>query len=187
MRMWPTYVPPTPQEMEAAAVAWAASLFNTPMFCVKAVTDIVDGDRPTQVRGGGRDEIVWLRGCASGGIVAGEHSTSKARSRMFTYPPPSFLLLGRVSREPGRCGQGAAGDAAARHCLCCRQVVPRVVKETRAGARQLDTYMCGMTAVPRGNCHACCSLFMIKLEKSWLCYNEMCCARLGLCRFNQTC
>lgn len=43
--------------MEAAAVAWAAGLFNTPMFCVKAVTDIVDGDRPTQVRGVGRVSV----------------------------------------------------------------------------------------------------------------------------------
>lgn len=36
------------KEMEAAAIAWVASMFGTPMFCVKAVTDIVDGDRPTQ-------------------------------------------------------------------------------------------------------------------------------------------
>lgn len=49
--------PSTLQEMEAAAVAWAAGLFNTPMFCVKAVTDIVDGDRPTQVRGVGRVSV----------------------------------------------------------------------------------------------------------------------------------
>lgn len=34
------------KEMEAAAVAWAADLFGVPAFCVKAVTDIVDGDRP---------------------------------------------------------------------------------------------------------------------------------------------
>ena len=31
------------KEMEAAAVAWIASLFQTPMFCLKAITDIVDG------------------------------------------------------------------------------------------------------------------------------------------------
>lgn len=37
------------KEMEAAAIAWVAQLFCKPMFCVKAVTDIVDGDRPTQV------------------------------------------------------------------------------------------------------------------------------------------
>lgn len=36
------------KEMEAAAIAWVASLFNKPMFCIKAVTDIVDGDKPTQ-------------------------------------------------------------------------------------------------------------------------------------------
>ena len=34
------------KEMEAAAVAWAASLFDIPFFCIKSVTDIVDGDRP---------------------------------------------------------------------------------------------------------------------------------------------
>jgi len=36
------------KEMEAAAVAWAASLFDCPMFCIKSVTDIVDGGRPAQ-------------------------------------------------------------------------------------------------------------------------------------------
>jgi 5'-methylthioadenosine nucleosidase len=36
------------KEMEAAAIAWVAQLFKKPMFCVKAVTDIVDGDKPTQ-------------------------------------------------------------------------------------------------------------------------------------------
>lgn len=36
------------KEMEAAAVAWAASLFDCPMFCIKSITDIVDGDRPAQ-------------------------------------------------------------------------------------------------------------------------------------------
>lgn len=34
------------KEMEAAAIAWTASLFHCPFFCVKAITDIVDGDRP---------------------------------------------------------------------------------------------------------------------------------------------
>jgi 5'-methylthioadenosine nucleosidase len=36
------------KEMEAAAIAWVAQMFRKPMFCVKAVTDIVDGDRATQ-------------------------------------------------------------------------------------------------------------------------------------------
>lgn len=31
------------KEMEAAAVAWVASMFHTPMFCLKSITDIVDG------------------------------------------------------------------------------------------------------------------------------------------------
>lgn len=38
--------------MEAAAIAWSCSLFSVPCFCVKAITDIVDGDRPAQVCGG---------------------------------------------------------------------------------------------------------------------------------------
>jgi len=37
----------TCKEMEAAAIGWACSLSGTPFFCLKAVTDIVDGDRPT--------------------------------------------------------------------------------------------------------------------------------------------
>lgn len=36
------------KEMEAASIAWVAALYKKPMFCVKAITDIVDGDRPTQ-------------------------------------------------------------------------------------------------------------------------------------------
>jgi 5'-methylthioadenosine nucleosidase len=34
--------------MEAAAIAWAASLSQTPLIVLKVVTDIVDGNRPTQ-------------------------------------------------------------------------------------------------------------------------------------------
>lgn len=33
--------------MEAASVAWVADLWDIPMFCLKAITDIVDGDKPT--------------------------------------------------------------------------------------------------------------------------------------------
>ena len=37
------------KEMEAAAIAWVCRLFgDTPMFCIKAITDIVDGGRLTQ-------------------------------------------------------------------------------------------------------------------------------------------
>ena len=36
------------KDMEMAAIAWAASLHSTPHFGVKVVTDIVDGDKPTQ-------------------------------------------------------------------------------------------------------------------------------------------
>ena len=34
--------------MEAAAVAWVADLFDTPLFCVKAITDLVDGEKPPE-------------------------------------------------------------------------------------------------------------------------------------------
>lgn len=36
------------KDMEAAAVAWVAEITNKPMFAIKVVTDIVDGDRPTE-------------------------------------------------------------------------------------------------------------------------------------------
>lgn len=35
------------KEMEAASIAWVASLNNTPFMAIKVVTDIVDGDRPS--------------------------------------------------------------------------------------------------------------------------------------------
>ena len=35
------------KEMEANSIAWVASMFGTPLIALKAVTDIVDGDRPT--------------------------------------------------------------------------------------------------------------------------------------------
>jgi 5'-methylthioadenosine nucleosidase len=36
------------KEMEAGSIAWVAGLFGKPMLCIKAITDIVDGDRATQ-------------------------------------------------------------------------------------------------------------------------------------------
>jgi 5'-methylthioadenosine nucleosidase len=36
------------KDMEAAAIAWVAKLHDLPFLGVKVVTDIVDGDRPTQ-------------------------------------------------------------------------------------------------------------------------------------------
>lgn len=36
------------KDMEAAAIAWAADLSNTPFIALKVVTDIVDGDRPAE-------------------------------------------------------------------------------------------------------------------------------------------
>lgn len=38
------------KEMEAAAVAWVASLLDIPMFCVKSITDLVDAGQPTPVQ-----------------------------------------------------------------------------------------------------------------------------------------
>ncbi|KAK9821682.1 hypothetical protein WJX74_007745 [Apatococcus lobatus] len=36
------------KEMEAAGIAWALHYFDIPFFCLKSITDIVDGDRPPQ-------------------------------------------------------------------------------------------------------------------------------------------
>ena len=60
--------PPPVQEMEAAAVAWSADLFGCPVFCLKSITDIVDGDRPAQVwaswgGAGGWRALAGLRHC----------------------------------------------------------------------------------------------------------------------------
>jgi 5'-methylthioadenosine/S-adenosylhomocysteine nucleosidase len=38
------------KEMEAAAVAWVASLHKVPMFCIKAITDLVDSAHPTHLQ-----------------------------------------------------------------------------------------------------------------------------------------
>ena len=35
------------KEMEAAAVAWVASLYKIPVFCIKAITDLVDSPHAT--------------------------------------------------------------------------------------------------------------------------------------------
>jgi 5'-methylthioadenosine nucleosidase len=34
--------------MEAAAIAWVASMLKVPFLALKSVTDIVDGEHPTQ-------------------------------------------------------------------------------------------------------------------------------------------
>jgi len=36
------------KDMEAAAISWSCEMFETPHFGVKVVTDIVDGEKPTQ-------------------------------------------------------------------------------------------------------------------------------------------
>lgn len=45
-------------------MAWSADLFGVPVFCIKSITDIVDGDRPAQVGLG--FAIEGLRGSGSG-------------------------------------------------------------------------------------------------------------------------
>ena len=42
-------------------MAWSADLFGCPVFCLKSITDIVDGDRPAQV-------WAWGVGLAAGGL-----------------------------------------------------------------------------------------------------------------------
>ncbi len=91
--------PPLSQEMEAAAVAWSADLFGCPVFCIKSVTDIVDGERPAQV-GAGRSmrqlgggpcasDVVALQGCA----CCFNHNFLPGRGRpLHTLAPCSFLL-----------------------------------------------------------------------------------------------
>ena len=43
------------KEMEAAAIAWVCGLYQKPLICVKAITDIVDGGR--SVVDGGRSVV----------------------------------------------------------------------------------------------------------------------------------
>jgi len=38
------------KEMEAAAIAWVCKILNTPMFAVKAITDLLDGERATETQ-----------------------------------------------------------------------------------------------------------------------------------------
>lgn len=41
------YVDASVKEMEAAAIAWVADLYNIPFLPLKVITDIVDGDQVT--------------------------------------------------------------------------------------------------------------------------------------------
>lgn len=36
------------KDMEAAAIAWIASIYNIPFLAIKSITDIVDGEKPTE-------------------------------------------------------------------------------------------------------------------------------------------
>lgn len=80
--------------MEAAAVAWSADLFGCPTFCIKSVTDIVDGDRPAQVRRG-RD---WAR--AWWGGRGGNHSRRDCTQR--SAPSVGHALCARSTAPPLR-------------------------------------------------------------------------------------
>jgi len=85
------------KEMEGAAIAWVAcQLFRVPMFCVKAVTDIVDGGRPatnSSTRGGG----------------AAGHATAGAGVRGGQGAGGSVRLRGE--REALAGGSGTSGGA----------------------------------------------------------------------------
>jgi 5'-methylthioadenosine nucleosidase len=45
------------KEMECAAIAYVAHLFKTPFLAVKAITDIVDGDRTSGACGGNAERV----------------------------------------------------------------------------------------------------------------------------------
>jgi Phosphorylase superfamily len=119
----------TIKEMEAAAVAWVAQLFGKPMFCVKAVTDIVDGDRPSQastvcvlyhVYGVGKQCVVtWI--CYLQCMNLALHS-----SCLFT--PCS--AAGRISGEFGVGCSCTAGTTTTRTGVLRRQAAVRAVRET---------------------------------------------------------
>ncbi|KAK9839240.1 hypothetical protein WJX81_003627 [Elliptochloris bilobata] len=68
------------KEMEAAGIAWAAALHGTPLLALKAVTDIVDGDRPAQ------DEFL-------------ENLAAAARALQETVPPALEFVAGKTLAE----------------------------------------------------------------------------------------
>jgi 5'-methylthioadenosine nucleosidase len=68
------------KDMEAAAIAWSCALYDTPHFGVKVVTDIVDGDQPTQ------DEFL-------------ENLSSAAKSLQTTLPKVIDFICGKEHDE----------------------------------------------------------------------------------------
>ena len=90
------------KEMEAAGISWVAHLHNVPFLALKAITDIVDGDRPVQEE-----------------FLKNLHAAAKAlQVRVLAYyaAHETFhkgdLMFGRSDRAP----RSAAG---LRACLCC--------------------------------------------------------------------
>ena len=47
------------KDMEAASVAWVAQLYNIPFIAIKAITDLIDGNSPTEEEF--LKTYVWLR------------------------------------------------------------------------------------------------------------------------------
>ncbi len=45
----PIFLDASIKDMEGAAIAWVAEMHDVPFFGVKVITDLVDGERPTEV------------------------------------------------------------------------------------------------------------------------------------------
>ena len=76
------------KDMEAAAVAWTAGWFGVPVLGVKAVTDIVDGDRPSH------EEFLENLGSACKALEDAvprvlEHLVESESLRMAVLAPPT--------------------------------------------------------------------------------------------------
>ena len=76
------------KDMEAAAVAWTAGWFGVPVLGVKAVTDIVDGDRPSH------EEFLENLGSACKALEDAvprvlEHLVESESLRMAVLAPPA--------------------------------------------------------------------------------------------------
>lgn len=146
-------LPPWTQEMEAAAVAWSADMFGTPVFCIKAVTDIVDGDRPAQVSmgGGGRGDVpgnqrsTWDASWQGGGSMHGKYAGGEC-----LVPCHAKILI--------RCAWGSAKFGSIR---------PADQVSTSGGALRLAAPRCrrrnswrtftGRRTRCRPRCRECCS------------------------------
>lgn len=90
------------KEMEAAGISWVTHLHNVPFLALKAITDIVDGDRPAQ------EEFLENLHAAAKALQVCVLAHYSAHETLHTCD----LMSCRSERLP--CG--AAGLHA---CLCC--------------------------------------------------------------------